>query len=301
LRSTPHYLSIAAVLCAASLSPTFRAVAQSAAVSDAQIVANVKTILSNEQALAGQTIAPSAIHGVVTLSGTVTSDAAKVLASSETGQVAGVKTVLNNLTVSGGSSAAPPPPTHQSATSTRPIDLPPGTLLPVRLNDEVTTRTAKPDDTFTGNVINNVFQNGMIVIPAGTPVLGRVVVTKPAPKMFGYPALSIELIAIQLPTPEAPVNLRLDSDQLATSGPGSQSRTTASPIPAGASGIAIGNGNGIRTPQNIILPPNTLLRFHTAQPLTVTVFLRNAIQLPLSPAPGPAMMPPPTASLSSPN
>jgi BON domain len=300
LRSTPHYLSIAAVLCAASLSPTFRAVAQGAAVSDAQIVANVTTTLANEQALAGQTITPTALHGVVTLSGSVTSDAAKVLASSETGQVAGVKTVLNNLTVSGGSSATPPP--RQSATSTRPIDLPPGTLLPVRLNDEVTTRTAKPDDTFTGNVINNVFQNGMIVIPAGTPVLGRVVVTKPAPKMFGYPALSIELIAIQLPTTEAPVNLRLASDQLATSGPGSQSRTTESPIPAGASGIAIGNGNGIRTPQNIILPPNTLLRFHTTQPLTVTVFLRNAIQLPLSPAPGPAMMPPPpTASLSSPH
>jgi BON domain len=289
MSSTSRALSFAALLCTAAVP----GLAQAPAPTDAKIVADVQNVLTNEQALQGQNITPTAAHGVVTLSGTVTSDAAKVLASNETGQVAGVKTVLNNLTVTEGSSAPSRPAPHVSATTSRPIDLPPGTLLPVRLNDEVTTKTAKPDDTFSGNVTQNVFVNGMILIPAGTPVLGRVVVTKPAPKMFGYPALSIELIAIQLPTPDAPVNLRLHSDQLATSGPGSQSRTTASPIPAGASGIIIGNGNGIRTPQNVILPPNTLLRFHTTDPLPVTVFLRNAIQLPLSPAPGPVPPPPP--------
>ena len=292
MRPTTRSLSFAALLCTAAVA--FPGFAQAPAASDAKIVADVQAVLSNEQALRGQSITPTAAHGVVTLSGTVTSDAAKVLASNETGQVAGVKTVLNNLTVTGGSSAPPPSSSPRiSATTSRPIDLPPGTMLPVSLNEEVTTRTAKPDDTFSGNVTQNVFVNGMILIPAGTPVLGRVVVTKPAPKVFGYPALSIELIAIQLPTPDAPVNLRLHSDQLATSGPGSQSRTSASPIPAGASGIIIGNGNGIRTPQNVILPPHTLLRFHTTEPLPVTVFLRNAIQLPLSPAPGPVPPPPP--------
>jgi hypothetical protein len=289
---TSRALSFAALLCTAAV-PGF---AQAPPPSDAKIVADVQAVLTNEQALQGQSITPTAAHGVVTLSGTVTSDAAKVLASNETGQVAGVKTVLNNLTVSGGSSApAPKPAPRVSATTSRPIDLPPGTFLPVSLNDEVTTRTAKSDDTFSANVTQNVFVNGMILIPAGTPVLGRVVFTKPAPKVFGYPALSIELIAIQLPTPDAPVNLRLHSDQLATSGPGSQNRTASSaiPVPAGASGIIIGNGNGIRTPQNVILPPHTLLRFHTTEPLPVTVFLRNAIQLPLSPAPGPVPPPPP--------
>jgi osmotically-inducible protein OsmY len=68
MRLTPRYLSFAALLCTAAALPGF---AQAPAASDAKIVADVQAVLSNEQALRGQTITPTAAHGVVTLSGSV--------------------------------------------------------------------------------------------------------------------------------------------------------------------------------------------------------------------------------------
>lgn len=51
-------LALSALLFTASLSTSFRAAAQTAAVSDAQIITDVKTVLGNEQALKGMFIFP---------------------------------------------------------------------------------------------------------------------------------------------------------------------------------------------------------------------------------------------------
>lgn len=66
--------------------------------------------LGSDHAFTGSLILSSVNKGVVTLTGNVRSEAEKILASSELGQIDGVKTVLNNLTIVDNSFHAPPPP-----------------------------------------------------------------------------------------------------------------------------------------------------------------------------------------------
>lgn len=66
---------------------------------DASVNTRVQSRLLSDQNLAGQAIQTTAASGVVTLSGTVTNDTVRSLASGDAAQVTGVKTVVNNLVV----------------------------------------------------------------------------------------------------------------------------------------------------------------------------------------------------------
>ena len=195
---------------------------------DSQILAQANHIIANEQAFKGMTIIPSVSNGVVTLSGTVSNYAAKVLASNEISSIKGVHTVLNNLNIDSSYSAPPaqqyqqqqnysqPPPQSQqqgqpyqpqpnsqygnqqpsqygnqqpsqygapqqpsqnhgqnsgqmlppqsysgpSVTSTKTVVLPADTSLPVRLSTEINTKTAKPNDIFHADLVNNIQYDG---------------------------------------------------------------------------------------------------------------------------------------------
>jgi hypothetical protein len=72
---------------------------QPAARTDADISTEVQSRISGESALAGQNIQVAVQNGVATLSGSADSDAARALAGNDAGNVGGVKTVVNNLTV----------------------------------------------------------------------------------------------------------------------------------------------------------------------------------------------------------
>ncbi len=72
---------------------------QPAPPNDAAISTDVQARLSAESALAGQNIQASVQNGVVTLSGSANNDASRALAGNDAGAAAGVKTVVNNLTV----------------------------------------------------------------------------------------------------------------------------------------------------------------------------------------------------------
>jgi BON domain len=85
------------------------------ATDDASVNMQVQARLFSDQNLGGQSIQATVANGVVTLSGDVTSDAARTAASGDAGQVAGVKTVINNLVVQPGTVTSaqvttPPPP-----------------------------------------------------------------------------------------------------------------------------------------------------------------------------------------------
>ena len=66
---------------------------------DASLNAQVQSRLSSDQNLSGQSIQASVANGIVTLNGSVTSDSARSIASGDAAQVAGIKTVVNNLVV----------------------------------------------------------------------------------------------------------------------------------------------------------------------------------------------------------
>jgi hypothetical protein len=87
--------------------------------SDGQIQNDVQAKLHDEAALNGQDIQIGAENGVVTLNGTVPNDASRALAAAESGSVAGVKTVINNLTVAANQTAATPEVATQKPTPER--------------------------------------------------------------------------------------------------------------------------------------------------------------------------------------
>ncbi|RZU40574.1 BON domain-containing protein [Edaphobacter modestus] len=79
---------------------------------DASLSTAVQSRLSSDGALASESIQAGVQNGVVTLNGNVSSEAARSLAAADVAQVAGIKTVVNNLSVQTAApvAAAPPPP-----------------------------------------------------------------------------------------------------------------------------------------------------------------------------------------------
>ena len=83
------------------------------ATDDASLNAKVASSLAADQNLGGQAIQASVSSGVVTLNGSVTSDTARTIATGDVAQIAGVKTVIDNLVVQAApatAAVAPPPP-----------------------------------------------------------------------------------------------------------------------------------------------------------------------------------------------
>jgi hypothetical protein len=94
-----------------------------AATDDASLNAQVQSRLSADQNLSGQTIQASVSAGVVTLNGSVTSDTARSIATGDVAQIAGVKTVVDNLVVQAPPATVAPstPPAAAAATSPAPL------------------------------------------------------------------------------------------------------------------------------------------------------------------------------------
>jgi hypothetical protein len=80
--------------------------------SDQQITSDVQSKINSDSNVQNKQISVSADKGVVTLSGTVTSDLERQAAANDAGQVSGVKTVLNNLEVANAAAAQNAPSTE---------------------------------------------------------------------------------------------------------------------------------------------------------------------------------------------
>src|SRR5215470_16129138 len=86
--------------------------------SDSQIASDVQNKIFADSSVPDKQITINANKGVVTLSGNVSSDAARTAAATDAAQVDGVKTVVNNLEVaSTTASNTPPQPTAPAETA----------------------------------------------------------------------------------------------------------------------------------------------------------------------------------------
>ena len=223
-------LALIATLAAAPAYPQKRSQAAQASADsprhDTDVLTEVYHALGSDHALQGKgnNIQAEVHKGAVKLTGTVPSEAAKELADNDLLDIEGVRTVLNNLTIADSAatptptSAAPttpaatfsvPAPAASSMTARVPGDrvqqrqLTSPAMMTVRVDEEITTKTAKVGDTFRGEVLSTVYQNGVALIPAHTPVTGRVVTAKPAGRLTGYAELTLELVAMRLAVPNA--------------------------------------------------------------------------------------------------
>ncbi len=88
--------------------------------------------------------------------------------------------------------AAPPPPPP------KPIVIPAGRTVTVRMGSTVSSKNASAGQTFTGTLINGISANGKVVIPAGSGVTGTVTEAKSAGKFKGEGIIAIRLVSVNI-------------------------------------------------------------------------------------------------------
>lgn len=132
LSATRALLSIGALAIALSFAGC-KSSAPAVATDDASLTAALQTRLTNDDALKSEPINSSVQDKVATLNGTVSSEAARSLAAADAAQVAGIKTVVDNLSVQAPAamtaavvppSPPPPPPTPKKLPTPKPAPKP---------------------------------------------------------------------------------------------------------------------------------------------------------------------------------
>lgn len=153
--------------------------------SDQQVTQDVQGRIQADTAVANKQIAITANNGIVTLNGTVTSEAERQSAANDAANVAGVKTVVNNLTVAAAATEPAPEapasggisrgrtyaPAHQRASSTRGVNPGPppasaGTTMPTNAAAAGATN-AIPAATGERATTPAVAQ---VLVPSGAPI-----------------------------------------------------------------------------------------------------------------------------------
>ena len=286
-----------------SLVPSMFGQTHKAPPTDWQIESQIQQTLKDDHAFAGSSIISSVSKGVVKLTGNVRSEAEKELVSSELGNITGVKSVLNNLNIVDDSFHAPPPrvPVAQGPTGPKVITLAAGTVLPIRLMDEIDTKTAKAGDIFHGTTASNVTLAAFTAIPTGTPVIGRIVEAKAAGHFTGSAELAVELVSVRLPGTTGSQDVSFVTQQLSNKAAGRGTNTAekagggaafgavVGALAGGGAGAGIGaasggalglGANAFTRGKEIDLKPEQLLQFRTASPLDVTIMLQNGQQAP---------------------
>ncbi len=289
-------------------------------VDDATLTANVHQALAADPSISQQPVQDAVSGGVVTLTGNVSDDTASSVAAQDAARVKGVKEVVNSLTVAGiqvaptvTSPAAPTQPRQttseerQTLSQGRPLPPPPanyapppappapvihevtapvGTAIRVRTTEGLNSETAQNGQPFNGVVTNEVVSDGLVIIPAGSAVSGRVIDSKDAGHFKGHSILSVELTSVRRHGTIVPIT----TDAYTVEGK-NRGTNSAEKIGGGAAvgavlggifghgkGAAIGAlaGGGAGTAvqgftrgQQVSIPSESLIRFRLAHSLTV--------------------------------
>jgi hypothetical protein len=310
-RPSPALLLLAAALTLAGCKPK--------PIDDATLTQNVQNAITHDASIAQQPVQVAVQQGVVTLTGNVSDDTASSVAAQDAARVKGVKEVVNDVEVAGipiaptvtspaaptnprpttaaeqqtiaeqktlppppnGEAApAPPPPNYQNVT----VDA--GRELPVRITETLDSDRTETGARFNGIVTREVLGNGMVAIPAGAAVSGRVLDAKDSGHFKGRSLLSIEITSIR----RHGTILSIATDPYTVEG-SSRGKSTAMKVGGGAAigavlggifgggkgaaiGAAAGGGGGaayqgLSHVKQVVIPSESVIRFRLAQPFTV--------------------------------
>lgn len=181
---------------------------------------------------------------------------------------------------------APPPPP-----ALREVTLAAGTTLPVRITQTLDSATTQTGETFSGSIATDVMQDGLVVLPRGTAVAGRVVDAKDAGHFKGNSALSIQLTSVTKRGQQIPVFTDSFSKEGAgrgkntavKTGIGAAAGAVLGGIFGGGKGAAIGAAagggtgagiNAVTRGQQVQIPSETVVRFQTTNSITVRTSTR---------------------------
>jgi len=207
-------IAVPVALLALSMSACSRGNAHS---QDQAVTAAVQNKLNSDTSLAGAGVTASTLNGVVTLTGTVNSEAARVQAAQDA-QLPGVTQVNNQIatnTPTEGSAmvAARPAPAPSSAagrttpraaeaaperiTAAAPVEVESGTALHVRLDRSLSSATASVGESFSGTLTAPILVNGETAIPKGATVNGSVSSADSAGHFKGQSRLGLTVNSIE--------------------------------------------------------------------------------------------------------
>ncbi len=179
---------------------------------------------------------------------------------------------------------APPPP--PPAPVIHNITLPAGTALPVRITQTLDSATTQTGDKFTGVIASDIILEGMVVLPQGTPVTGRVDEAQDAAHFKGSSLLTISLSAID----RHGERIQVATEPYSKQGEG-RGKNTAEKVGGGAAvgailggifgggkgaaiGAAAGGGvgagaNGVTRGEQVQIPSESVVRFKLSDPIIV--------------------------------
>ena len=329
---------------AAEQAPATAAPAAAKTMPDAAVEANVLRALAGAPDLANQPMTTTTVYGVVTLSGTVETDALRTEAETIVSTTRGVQKVVDEMTLGGenanaqttqpaqapvvegspdsdntGSAnqvqnqapnqapnqsanpaaqqpyGAPPPgyapaqaqPVYGGQEGGVAVTVPAGALLRMRINQTLTSASAKAGDRFDGIVVNDVVADGAVAIPRGAAVEGTVVDAKKSGALSGRGELTLQLTQVTLGGKSTAIVSdvwgRATGDKAAeavnSTAAGGVMGALIGAMAGGGRGAAIGAGVGgalglgsaaASGSGQVYVPSEGLLTFHLAQPATVT-------------------------------
>ena len=168
----------------------------------------------------------------------------------------------------------------------KPVTVPSGAMMRIRINEGLNTKHTQPGSVFDGTVLNDVVADGAVAIPRGASVQGTVVESKSSGTLKGRGELALQLTRLTM----GGQNYTLTSDIWTRDGADKTNHTVNSAIGLGAlgavlgavagggRGAAIGAGAGgaagiassAASPNGqVAIPPEAVLTFHLAQATTV--------------------------------
>ena len=268
--------------------------------SDEQIQKDIQTKAAAEPQVKDSNISIEAKQGKVTLRGNIKSQSARTrletIANKEPG-VTGLddQTVVETAMPEPATPATPVPtipamvetrqPAPPPPPPPRPVVVPAGTVLTVRLGQALGSKTSQTGTFFTASMANPITINGKIAISEDSEVAGRVREAKKAGRFKGGAVLGLELTSITVKGHK----YNIETEALSQTSTGKGKRTAGMVAGGTGAGAAIGGlagggkGAGIGAlvgaaagtigastgNRDITLPAESAVSFRLVQPLTL--------------------------------
>jgi hypothetical protein len=183
---------------------------------------------------------------------------------------------------SGSTGSAPERP----AEAARVVEIPMGTVLEVRVDEALSTRTDRAGDKFHGTLDEPVEVGGREVLSRGARVEGHVTTSRPSGRLKGRAVIGITLDSVEYRGRRVPVETTLDSRASAAHkrrniemiGGGAGIGAVIGAIAGGGKGAAIGAGAGAAAGTGVAaatgqlhvdVPAETAFSFKLKTPLTL--------------------------------